>query len=204
MGELEDLETADKTSIVSAINEVFQLGTNRKQELVDILVAKGADCSTNDSWEDLLAEVENLGTSLPKEGFTFESIEGVQYPFTRVNGGDFDGWYKNSNQGVHNSFSISRIHINNPQGKYIIIDYYQDSESSYDFGMIGNVDTQLERASSADHSSKLLVNVKGYNGWTEVHVGKVTSGYIEVKYKKDGSDNSGTDTFMVNPYFRSY
>lgn len=60
VGNLDALATENKTSLVAAVNEVFQLGNKTKTKLVDILVAKGKSCSTSDSWDTLLGYVENL------------------------------------------------------------------------------------------------------------------------------------------------
>lgn len=54
------LNTTDKT-IVGAINELFQCGTNVKQNLVDALVAKGLNCSTSDSFDTLIGYISTLG-----------------------------------------------------------------------------------------------------------------------------------------------
>ena len=54
------LNTTDKT-IVGAINELFQCGTNVKQNLVDTLVAKGVNCSTSDSFDTLIGYISTLG-----------------------------------------------------------------------------------------------------------------------------------------------
>lgn len=56
------LSTTNKT-IVGAINEVFQLGNNVKQGLVDALIAKDIEASTNESFNDLIGKVNNIEVS---------------------------------------------------------------------------------------------------------------------------------------------
>lgn len=56
-GDMEELQTEDKTTLVGAINEVFQLGSERKAILVENLTAMGVTCSTEETWEILLAKV---------------------------------------------------------------------------------------------------------------------------------------------------
>ena len=56
------LNTTDKT-IVGAINELFQYGTNAKQSLVDTLVAKGISASTSMTFDELIALINNLNSS---------------------------------------------------------------------------------------------------------------------------------------------
>lgn len=60
-GTIEDLQTEDKT-LVGAINEVFQLGSERKTTLVENLTAMGVTCSTDEDWSSLLAKVLTIFT----------------------------------------------------------------------------------------------------------------------------------------------
>lgn len=60
-GDIETLETEDKT-VVGAINEVFQLGSERKATLVENLTAMGVTCSTDEDWPSLLAKVLKIAT----------------------------------------------------------------------------------------------------------------------------------------------
>lgn len=61
-GTLEQLQTTEKTSLVGAINETFQLGSERKAKLVENLTAMRVSCSTSDTWESLLAKVLDIFT----------------------------------------------------------------------------------------------------------------------------------------------
>lgn len=61
-GELEELATQDKSTLVGAINEVFQLGSERKSKLVENLTALGVTCSTFDPWEVLLSKMLTIMT----------------------------------------------------------------------------------------------------------------------------------------------
>ena len=54
-----NLQTTDKT-ITGAINELFQSGVNVKQNLVDALIAKGIECSTSNTFEELIIKVNEL------------------------------------------------------------------------------------------------------------------------------------------------
>ena len=76
IGALSNLNTTTKTSIVDAINEVFQSGNNVKGNLVDALVAKGIDISTSESWDNIITAVRDFSgglsviaaSSLPSNG----------------------------------------------------------------------------------------------------------------------------------------
>lgn len=60
LGNGEELLTNNKTTVVAAINEVFQSGVNVKQNLVDALIAKGIECSTSNTFEELIIKVNEL------------------------------------------------------------------------------------------------------------------------------------------------
>lgn len=70
IGNLSELETDNKTDMVSAINELIvniidnfnaveELNMN-KQQMVDILLSKGIDCSIDNSFEELFDYIEKL------------------------------------------------------------------------------------------------------------------------------------------------
>lgn len=60
IGNTSSLNTNNKTDLVSAINEVFQSGVNVKQNLVDALIAKGVDCSTSNSFDELIECISEM------------------------------------------------------------------------------------------------------------------------------------------------
>jgi hypothetical protein len=60
VGELNGLMTEEKGDLVGAINEVFQYGVNVKQRLVGILASKGIDCSTSDSFDKLITDIDSM------------------------------------------------------------------------------------------------------------------------------------------------
>ena len=61
-GDLNDLQTTDKSSVVNAINELFHYGNKNKTQLVENLIAKGIDCSTSDTWGTLLGYILDIST----------------------------------------------------------------------------------------------------------------------------------------------
>lgn len=71
-GTMSELQTTNKTDLVSAINEVFQLGSERKEKLVENLTAMGITCSTTETWESLIAKVLTIftGTDTSEGNFT--------------------------------------------------------------------------------------------------------------------------------------
>lgn len=63
IGDLDNLQTTDKNSLVGALNEVFQRGNEVKVMLVDSLIAKGLDVSTDNTFEELNSEIANINIS---------------------------------------------------------------------------------------------------------------------------------------------
>lgn len=60
IGNTSSLNTNNKTNLVSAINEVFQSGVNVKQNLVDALIAKNIDCSTSNTFDELINKISEI------------------------------------------------------------------------------------------------------------------------------------------------
>lgn len=118
---------------------------------------------------------------------------GSTYTFTK----DSDGYYKPTNVGVHSSFAIARIRIVNTEGPAVIkLLWMQSSESSYDYGLVGQMDVALSLSSNAD--SNVLLNASGQTATTprELLLDAPTgTHFYDVKYRKDGSANSGWDMF---------
>ena len=54
------VEGIEADNIIDAINEVFQLGNEKKNKLVENLVAMGINASTDDTWEELLNKVLDM------------------------------------------------------------------------------------------------------------------------------------------------
>lgn len=76
MGILTELQTENKTTLVAAINETFQLGSEKKAKLVENLTAMGITCSTSDSWETLLGYILEIftGTDTSDANLTSEYL----------------------------------------------------------------------------------------------------------------------------------
>lgn len=114
MGTLTDLQTTDKSTLVAAINETFQLGSERKAKLVENLTAMGITCSTEDSWTTLLGYILDIFTGTDTSDGNFTSDELLVNKIGYNSDGkvvgtmpDFYGSYpclgiwRNDEQGVH-------------------------------------------------------------------------------------------------------
>ena len=59
--EEEGVTTTEEDDMASLIGKVDQEFDENKQELVDVLVSKGVECSTNNSFDELIANINNIG-----------------------------------------------------------------------------------------------------------------------------------------------
>ncbi len=74
IGDLSQLQTSNKSSIVAAVNEAFQYGNSVKQSLVDALIAKEVNVSTSSSISQLIAKIADIEQGGEAPDF---SVEGV-------------------------------------------------------------------------------------------------------------------------------
>ena len=124
----------------------------------------------------------------------------------------------NSNTKVASSYSYCNISFKRPSTRFkgLRITYSQDSERNYDYGVFSNIDNQLCPAHILDSTttSGLKKIYTGYGSEVVKHSCKGESGTktvsynissldttsqhsICVKYIKDSSGNTGTDTFKI-------
>lgn len=119
---------------------------------------------------------------------------GSGYDFT-VNS---NGYYESQNKGVNSSYSLCKITMNVPSETKLTISYISSGESSYDFGIFSNIDTELA-ASNSEDSTGVFKSCKG-EASTDVKTLTYTipagEHFITIKYRKDGSSNSGNDSLQ--------
>ena len=125
---------------------------------------------------------------------TYNALD-VTYPFVL----NENKYYQNTNQSINSSFSIGRFYfdIENEKQK-LKITYLQSSEKNYDYGIIGKVDISL---TLDRYEIDSYMNLKGITATTptEIIIDNVSVGshFIDIKYIKDSSSSSGTDTLQV-------
>ena len=124
----------------------------------------------------------------------------------------------NSNTKVRSSYSYCNIFFIRPSRRFtgLRITYSQDSERNYDYGVFSNIDYQLCPANVLDStrtsglkkihtgygSEVVKHSCKGENGTKTVmydisHLDTTSQHSICVKYIKDSSGDTGTDTFKI-------
>lgn len=131
---------------------------------------------------------------------TYVPLE-VTYPFEL----NANGYYQNTNQNQASTYSMGRFSFNiENENQQLKITYLQSSESGYDYGIIGNVDVAL----SKDTNTTGYKTLNGISATTpqEIVITNLSVGehFIDIKYRKDGSGNNGTDTLQVKVEIISY
>ena len=117
------------------------------------------------------------------------------YSFTEQS----NGYWQSSNKGVDGSYAICRVVLTVNKACDVVFNVINYAESNFDFGLFSYLDTQLIRSSEIDSN-----NVKqSYKGMSSSNVQTLTyadvsegTHYIDVKFRKDGSDFDGNDTLQ--------
>lgn len=106
---------------------------------------------------------------------------------------------KNDNVQVDNSFAYAYIELNLANDGDVTISFSQDSEQNYDFGEISELDQYLNQDNYED-TDYVAWSGKEYSSISDsITFSNVTAGYhfFTIKYVKDSSSESGTDTFEI-------
>lgn len=157
---------------------------------------------TMTSGEETLTQTFSVDVleSIPESTYSVEAIDGVTYGFTLND----SGYYESTCQGISNGFSLCKVVINASGFHTMYLDCINSGESSYDFGILSNLDTTLTTSYYQD-TSNVFKSFKGLSS-TEVQTvdyGVIEAGehYIYVKYIKDNSGNSGNDSLQFQVRF---
>lgn len=175
--------------------------------------------------------VSNAIDSLPPmqdfvdNGFDYDTgeLESVEIPTTIANISttygfvlNDKGYYESNNKSKENSWALCKVTINAPSAFTLTIPYISSGESGYDYGIFGQLDTELTNSVADDGatgSAKVKLNCKVQSSTDVKQVSyDVPAGehFIEIKYRKDGSGNQGNDSLqfkidspytLVNPVY---
>lgn len=115
------------------------------------------------------------------------------------------GYYVSKNKGIDKSAAVSRVTFNLSSPCTVTINYINYAESTYDFGIFGNVDVALTgdyKAASGnmpDNNYKLACNTTTYNITSVQTIEyEIPSGehYVDIKFSKDDATSSNNDTLQ--------
>ncbi len=113
-----------------------------------------------------------------------------------------DGYLESNNQKQASSYAYAKLTFaleNAVSHLYIL--YVNSGESSYDYGTISKIDTDLSQSTSDDSSTLYVGFFKGqsYTDTKTLDLGACAAGehYITIKYRKDGSGDQGNDSLRI-------
>lgn len=152
----------------------------------------------------------DVSSQLVAHGGTIENpvvstAQGASYGFVYSSS---TGYYISNNKGVDKSAAVCRVNFNLPVRCLITINYINYAEATYDFGVFGNIDSQLNTnyyaagsggASITDNDYKLACNTSTYNtSSVQTITYEIPSGehYIDIKFSKDDATSSNNDTLQ--------
>lgn len=120
-----------------------------------------------------------------------QKIEAAEYHFKKNDSGS----WVNTNTIINNKAAVCKVLFRMAQTDSITFTINQDSESSYDYGIIGALDTELTLTNTID--SAILKSFKSVSGEQDFTT-NIPKGehFVYIKYGKDGSVSNGTDTFQ--------
>lgn len=141
----------------------------------------------------------------PSPTYTVSDIS-TTYKFTL---NEDTGYYVSGNKGKPSSYSLCQVNINIPYNNYIMyVDCINSGESDYDFGILSNLNQSLVNSYTADTSTTLVK--KSFKGLSSTSVQTVSydlsvlsagNHFIQIKYRKDSSGNSGNDSLQFKIRF---
>lgn len=138
-------------------------------------------------------------TPYVERAYTVSDISGASYGFSL----NSNGYYESQNKGIDNSYAICRVDFHGTDK--IIFDCINYAESSFDFGILSNIDNTLSLSNSEDSSTAVFKSFKGQQSPDIVSV--IYEGidsqehFIYVKYKKDSSVNKDYDSLQFKIRF---
>ena len=130
--------------------------------------------------------------------YTVEKPSGATYGFSL----NANSYYESTNKGKASSYALCKVTINAPVAFTLTVPYINSGESNYDYGIFGQLDTELANSVADDGatgSAKVKLNCKGQASADVKQVSyDVPAGehFIEIKYRKDASGNQGNDSLQ--------
>lgn len=159
--------------------------------------------------DNIVASIQNTGgNNLIKNSVMFanekseeptydvENLDDCTYGFNLLS----DGYYESTNFGQNYTFSMCKLNLHIPKDNTILkLSCINYAENYYDYGILGKLDTELNKTYTADSSDIVEKSFKGLNSENEVEViySNIPKGdhCIYIKYIKDSSNSYFNDSF---------
>lgn len=108
------------------------------------------------------------------------------------------GYYESNNQGHSSSCALARISFHMPVSGTITFSLINYAESTYDYGLLSNIDEQLTTNSSADTSHVYWSGSSHNSSSIQTVTYQMSAGdhTIDAKYFKDQYTDSGNDSLQ--------
>lgn len=129
-----------------------------------------------------------------------DTVPDASYGF--VSTGDSEWPYWSDNKQISNSAALARVYFRCNGFDNIYLDVYCDGESSYDFGLIGTLNGANFSVTNTTDTANVQLSTSGKQRTVyTVNFGLLSAGMYSVcvKYRKDGSVNTGMDSLYIKP-----
>lgn len=125
--------------------------------------------------------------------YAISDVSGASYNFTL----NSNGYYESTNKGHASSAALCRVTFNLPVSatvNFYVINY---AESTYDYGILGNIDQELSTSYTADSTYHWSGSGK-QSADEQLVTYSMDAGesFVEVKFRKDSSQDSNNDSLQ--------
>lgn len=179
-------------SVASSLSSIAEKLTSVLSKINTKLVEKGAtEAATLNDVDSKLDEISTGNISVDGS-FQVVAVDGAAYGFEKQE----DEYWQSTNKGVSNSCSVCKVVFNMNTDGTAVFDCINYAEASYDYGVIGKVDTELSITSIDDTSSNIAKSFKNSNSSSvQTYSMVISSGehFVYVKYRKDSSKDENDD-----------
>lgn len=181
-------------SVASSLSSIAEKLTSVLSKINTKLVEKGTtEAATLNDVDSKLDEISTGNISVDGS-FQVVAVDGAAYGFEK----QADEYWQSTNKGVSNSCSVCKVVFNMNTDGTAVFDCINYAEANFDYGVIGNVDTELSITDIDDTSSNIAKSFKGYSSSNaQTYSMLISSGehFVYVKYRKDSSKDENDDMF---------
>lgn len=135
--------------------------------------------------------------------YTVGSVSGAAYGFALNN----DGYYESQNKGQSQTVAVTKVNLDLPVRCLVTFTYINYAETTYDYGMFGNIDIELDTVNHEEGANgvnnatnlKLLLSASSDSSASERTLTyEVEAGqhFIEAKFSKDQYTDSNNDSLQ--------
>lgn len=181
-------------SVASSLSSIAEKLTSVLSKINTKLVEKGAtEAATLNDVDSKLDEISTGNISV-EGSFQVVAVDGAAHGFEK----QADEYWQSTNKGVSNSCSVCKVVFNMNTDGTAVFNCINYAEANYDYGVIGNVDTELSITGIDDTSSNIAKSFKDSNSSSvQTYSMVISSGehFVYVKYRKDSSKDENDDVF---------